>query len=97
MANHLQDPRAGLTALLASAGLHDIQVRSLRWTHRTGTESQWRGAAAGVGGIGRTVTSQSPEVRLAMKTEYDRLVVNLTENGRLRLDTEALLAVGTKT
>jgi len=60
------------------------------------SSSVWRGAAAGVGGIGRAVTSQSPEVREKMKSEYDRLVIDLTENGRLRLDTEALLAVGTK-
>lgn len=53
----------GLSDLLASAGLRDIQARSLRWTHRAETDSLWRGAAAGIGGIGKTVTSQSPEVR----------------------------------
>lgn len=86
----------GLSDLLASAGLRDIQARSLRWTHRAETDSLWRGAAAGIGGIGKTVTSQSPEVRAKMKSEYDRLVVDLTDSGRLRLDTEAVLAVGTK-
>lgn len=86
----------GLSDLLANAGLRDIQTRLLRWTHRAETDSLWRGAAAGIGGIGKTVTSQSPEVRAKMKSEYDRLVVDLTECDHLRLDTEAVLAVGTK-
>lgn len=88
---------AGLTDLLAHAGLRDVRARSLRWTHRAEPDSLWRGAAAGIGGIGKTVASQTPEVRAKMKAEYDRLAVGLTEHGRLRLDTEALLAVGTKT
>ena len=88
--------RVGLTDLFASAGLRDVRARSLRWTHRAGTDSLWRGAAAGIAGIGETVTSQTPEVRAKMKSAYDRLVVDLTESGRLRLDTEALIAVGTK-
>ena len=86
----------GLADLLTNAGLRDVEVCSLTWSHSADPDSLWRGAAAGVGGIGNTVTSQSPEVRARMKAEYDRLVHDLTENGRLRLDTEALLAVGTK-
>lgn len=87
----------GLAGLLEHSGLRDIEARQVWWTHRADVDSLWRGAAAGVGGIGKTVTSQSPEVRAKMKREYDRLVVDLIEDGRLRLDTEALLAVGTKT
>lgn len=86
----------GLSALLVNAELRDVHARSLRWTHLAETDSLWRGAVAGVGGIGKSVTSQSPEVRARMKSEYDRLILGLTENGRLRLATEALLAVATK-
>lgn len=86
----------GLSALLVSAELRNVQARSLRWTHRADTDSLWRGAAAGIGGIGTTVVSQSPAVRAKMKSEYDRLVADLSDDGRLRLDTEAVLAVGTK-
>ena len=89
--------REGLTDLLASAGLRDVQASSLRWTHRAAADSMWQGAAAGIGGIGTIVTSQSVDVRKAMRTAYDRLVVDLTVDGRLRLDTEALLAVGITT
>ncbi len=86
----------GLAGLLAGAGLRAVDARPVRWTHRADADSLWRGAAAGVGGIGRTVTSQTPEVRERMRAEYDRRVVPLLEDGRLRLDTEALIAVGTK-
>lgn len=53
----------GLTDLLADAGLRGVQARRLRWTHVADVDSLWRGAAAGIGGIGMTVTSQTPEVR----------------------------------
>lgn len=43
-----------------------------------------------------TVTSQTPEVRAKMKVAYDGLVIDLSEDDRLRLDTDALLAVDTK-
>jgi hypothetical protein len=86
----------GLLDLLAQAGLVDVHARSLRWTHRCATDTLWRGAAAGIGGIGATVAGQRPEVRDRMRVAYDARVVGLTEDGRLRLDTEALLAVGTK-
>jgi SAM-dependent methyltransferase len=86
----------GLTTLMTDSGLRTVQVRSLLWTHRAPTASLWHGAAAGIGGIGRIVTSQSSDVRAKMKMEYDHRVIALTEHGRLRMDTEALLAVGTK-
>ena len=87
---------AGLAALLAGAGLREVEAAPVRWTHWTDPRALWRGAAAGVGGIGTTVTSQSAEVRERMEAAYDRLVVPLVHDGVLRLDTEALLAIGTK-
>jgi SAM-dependent methyltransferase len=86
----------GLVDLVTGAGLRRVDARPLRWTHRADADSLWRGAAAGVGGIGKTVTSQTWQVRARMEAEYDRLVAPLLEDGRLRLDTEALIAVGTK-
>jgi SAM-dependent methyltransferase len=86
----------GLAGLLAGAGLRDVGVRSLTWVHRTEPDALWRGAAAGVGGIGTVVTSQSDDVRAAMRSAYDRLVLPLVHGGVLVLPTEALLAVGTR-
>ncbi|WP_164519728.1 class I SAM-dependent methyltransferase [Nocardioides ferulae] len=86
----------GLAALLTDAGLRDVEARPLRWTHRTDPDALWNGAAAGVGGIGVTVTSQPAPVRARMRAAYDRLVQPLLEDGLLRLDTEAVLAVGSR-
>ena len=86
----------GLAALLDGAGLVGVRARGLRWTHRTEPDALWRGAAAGVGGIGTLVTSQTPEVRERMRAEYDARVADLLEDGRLRLDTEAIIASGTR-
>jgi SAM-dependent methyltransferase len=87
----------GLAGLLAAAGLTDVAARRLRWTHRGEADELWRGAAAGIGGIGALVTAQTEEVRVRMRTAYDRLVRDLTDPaGRLAFETEAVLAVGTR-
>jgi SAM-dependent methyltransferase len=88
--------REGLGGVLAGAGLRVLDARPLAWVHRTQPDALWRGAAAGVGGIGTVVTSQSDEVREAMRSAYDRLVRPLVHDGELVLPTEALLAVGTR-
>ncbi len=84
----------GLADLFRRAGLHDVDAWLVGWTHRCDPDALWRGAAAGIGGIGTTVRSQSGAVRDRMRAAYDRLVVTRLEDGRLRLDTEAVLAVG---
>ena len=69
-----------------------------RWSGCTAPRRTRSGAAPlpGVGGIGTVVTSQSDEVRDAMRSAYDRLVLPLVHDGELVLPTEALLAVGTR-
>ena len=86
----------GLAVLLDGAGLRDVDSWPLAWVHRTEPDALWRGAAAGVGGIGTVVTSQSDQVRDAMRSAYDRLVLPLVHDGELVLPTEALLAVGSR-
>ena len=88
----------GLAGLLTEAGLADVAARPVRWTHRGETDELWRSAAAGIGGIGVLVTSQTDEVRARMRTAYDRLVTGLTDpvDGGLGFEAEAVLAVGTR-
>ena len=86
----------GLGALLERAGLRDVVAEPVAWTHRTAPDALWRGAAAGIGGIGRTVVSQPAEVRRRMRAAYVRLVAPLVLDGRLVLETEAVLAVATR-
>jgi SAM-dependent methyltransferase len=88
----------GLAGLLAGAGLVDVVSTAIGWTHRGDIDDLWRGAEAGIGGIGVVVTAQREEVRERMRTAYDRLVRDLlgaTDDG-LAFETEALLAVGTR-
>lgn len=84
----------GLADLLDRGGLRDVEARLVGWTHHGEPDTLWRGAAAGIGGIGTTVRSQSSAVRDRMRAAHDRLVLAHLEEGRLRLDTEAVLAVG---
>ena len=86
----------GLSGLLTGAGLRRVASGLLRWTHRTAPDALWRGAAAGIGGIGTTVTAQAPTVRARMKLEHDRLVRPLLQGDELVLPTSAVLAVGTR-
>ncbi|TIC82824.1 class I SAM-dependent methyltransferase [Nocardioides sp. GY 10127] len=85
----------GLAALLAGAGLVDVEARTVAWEHRCPPDTLWRGAAGGVGGIGATVRAQGPDVRARLRRAHDRLVAPLVVDGDLRLATQAVLAVGT--
>ena len=86
----------GLAGLLRGAGLARVASGTLSWTHRTERDALWRGAAAGIGGIGTTLLAQAPAVRARMKLEHDRLVRPLLEGEELVLPTAAILGVGTR-
>jgi len=86
----------GLSALLSQAGLDEVCAGTIHWEHRGDPTSLWRGAEAGIGGIGTTVLAQTAEVRRRMRAEYERLVAPLVDDGRLAFRTTALLAVGTR-
>lgn len=94
---HKDFPRTeeGLGELFRAAGVQDVVTRRVTWTYEAEPEAMWRGAAAGIGGIGRTVTAQAPAVRDRMHAEYRRRVPSLVHGGRLRIRTEAVLARGT--
>ncbi len=95
---HLDFPRTaeGLRALVVEAGLVDVTSRGVTWTHRAAVDSMWRGAEAGIGGIGTVVSALTPDVRQRLRAEHDRLVGDLVHDGQLCFGTEALLAVGTR-
>ncbi len=86
----------GLAGLLTGAGLRQVRSELIRFTHRTRRDAFWEGAAAGVGGIGRTVTCQPEAVRRRMKAAYDRLLPDFMElsGEQVILHSEAILAVG---
>lgn len=84
----------GLGDLFRAVGLEGVATRKVTWTYEADPQAMWRGAAAGIGGIGQVVTAQAPAVRDRMHTEYQRRLPALVDAGRLRIRTEALLAVG---
>lgn len=96
LAEELDFPRTvdGLADLLRGPGL-EVEARTVGWTHDGPVTELWDGAAAGIGGIGATVSAQLPEVRERLRAAYDREVRALVEDDRLRFRTEAVLAVGT--
>lgn len=82
--------REGVEKLLRDAGLKDVSVREMAWTHRADPELWWSGPAVGLGTAGVVLTAQTPEVIAKIRAEYDRRV-----GDKLELRTSALLAVGT--
>jgi SAM-dependent methyltransferase len=84
----------GLTQLLAEAGLRHVRTKVLSWDFRIAPEDLWAGPAGGVAGIGKIVTSQTPQMQTAMKGHYEGLVSPLIHNGEVVLPVECLMAVG---
>lgn len=86
----------GVAGLLAAAGLADVECERIEWTHRTTAEAWWGGAAAGLSAPGQLLRRQSPEVQVALRAAYDRVVEDFrTADGLLALPTAALLAGAT--
>lgn len=86
----------GLTALLTSAGLGDVQSTTHTWDHHAAPDDWWAGPAAGIGSTGTLLTSAGPEGVAAAKREYDALCGEfLADDGLLALPHAAVLATGT--
>lgn len=86
----------GLAGLMSQAGLQRVCAGTIHWEHRGDADALWRGAEAGIGGIGTTVVAQTEAVRARMRAAYERLVAPLLDEGELAFRTTALLAVGTR-
>lgn len=86
----------GLAGLMSQAGLQRVCAGTIHWEHRGDADSLWRGAEAGIGGIGTTVVAQTEAVRARMRAAYERLVAPLLDEGELAFRTTAVLAVGTR-
>jgi hypothetical protein len=84
----------GFADLLARAGLKDVEACLISWEHQAQPDALWLGAEAGIGGIGETVTAQTPEVRARLRAAYDRLVVRHVRDGLLAFEATAVLGVG---
>ncbi|MFE1320422.1 class I SAM-dependent methyltransferase [Kitasatospora phosalacinea] len=63
----------GLAGLLTAAGLREADCRTLDFDHATTVDEWWSGPASGVATVGQTLLAQSPEVRAAARSHYERL------------------------
>jgi len=84
----------GLNELLTEAGLDGVEATTLAWDFVIDPEDLWTGPAGGVGGIGKTVTSQSQSMQSKMRDENFRLVAPRISRGKVVLPAVALLGVG---
>ncbi|MFG2223241.1 class I SAM-dependent methyltransferase [Streptomyces sp. NPDC048644] len=85
----------GLTGLLGAAGLVAPGCRTLSWNHRATPDEWWRGPAAGVATIGRTVNSRGPVVADRIRRRFELLAAEFADaSGVLVLPHRALLASG---
>ena len=85
----------GLAGLLDGAGFADVRCVEVGWEHRAGLDEWWRGAAEGIGRIGRLIAAQDPPTVVRIRREYERLGARLLDGeGRLVLPCAALLASG---
>jgi SAM-dependent methyltransferase len=88
---------AGVSALLAEAGLTDVECHALGWTHVVDPGVWWHGLARGVGCYGHLVASQDATTIARVRRCFDELSAPfLAADGRLHLPYAALLATGTR-
>lgn len=87
---------AGLADLLAGAGLADVRARTTEWDFRSDPDVIWRGASAGIGGMGAVLLAQDEPTRSRMREAYLRLIDEHVRDGELILPTRAVLATGTR-
>jgi SAM-dependent methyltransferase len=84
---------AGLSGLLAAAGMTDTSSQVIEWEHRVTAEDWWSGPAAGVSCAGHLIVRQTPEKIAEIKRYFDDFSGEFaTPDGMLALPHAAVLA-----
>lgn len=85
----------GLRGLMAAAGLVDLAVREVAWTHHADPDQWWAAPASGMGSLGKVLVTLSEERVAEARAHYDRLTAGYrTPDGMLALPTACLVASG---
>lgn len=88
---------AGLTGLLAGAGLTSVSCRQVSWRYATDPQVLWDGAASGIGALGVAMSGLPTDRVAEVRQHHDRLAAEyLTPDGFLAIPTTALLAAATR-
>lgn len=90
---HLDFPRtlAGVTEILAEAGLREVAAVELNWAWRILPDDLWAGVEAGIATIGHTYRTQTPEVRARMRRAFERRGRQLLDGDCLVIGSQAVL------
>ncbi|MDH6579849.1 methyltransferase domain-containing protein [Kitasatospora sp. MAP5-34] len=84
-------------ALLAEAGLTDVRVEQVGWTHRVDPGQWWRDVLAGTVLTSSLIEGQDAGTVARIRAAYDGLVAAYAAgDGSVALPVAALLAVGTR-
>jgi SAM-dependent methyltransferase len=89
---------AGLTDLLAGAGLEAPRASTLEWDFAIPADELWPGVEAGVGTIGTTYLAQNRDVRDRMRSAYwARSAALVATDGLMHFPTLAILGIARQT
>lgn len=84
-------------ALLGNAGLRDVRVEQVCWTHRVTAERWWRDVLGGTVRTAGLIEAQDGATTGRIRTGYDRAVaVHRTADGSIALPAAALVATGAR-
>ena len=84
-------------ALLRDAGLRDVRVDHIAWTHHVPGDRWWRDVLGGTVRTASRIDAQDDVTTARIRAAYDRAVAaHLTSDGRVALPAAALLASGTR-
>lgn len=88
---------AELRALLTIAGLEDVTVHTLAWTHRmTSAEAWWQAGLGSLVPATASVLAQPPGVRQRIRIAFDRLVERHRDDEGFAAPVSAKIAAGRK-
>lgn len=86
-----------LSALLASTGFKEIEVRHLSFTHRlSGANDLWSGLVGGTVRMAALVAGQREGMRRRIRAAFDRLVADYAAAGGLEVPVSVKVASGRK-
>lgn len=86
-----------MTGLLRGAGLRDVDVQCLSFTHQVPTaQALWDGVLEGTVRTSALVRSQSPEVRRRIRANFDRLAADHATDDGLELPVSVKIGRGRK-
>jgi hypothetical protein len=88
---------AELRALLTIAGLENVTVRTLTWTHRIpSAEAWWNGGLGSLVRASASVLAQPADVQRRVRAAFDRLVERHRGEGGYIVPVSAKIAAGCK-